>query len=215
MTEAQPPIAKQVDHLSAVHGEPRADPYFWLRDRDDPDTLAYIEAENAYTRQMMAPAAALEERVFAELRGRLKEADLSVPERIDDFWYYSRMEEGRQYPLYCRKRGGLDAAEELLLDLNLLAEGQAYCRLGAFEPSPDHRLLAYAVDFTGAEEFTLRIKDLASGELLPDEVPATYYSLEWSNDSTALFYRICARNPRPLWARDAWHQWLDKYKQVF
>ncbi|HEY1016342.1 MAG TPA: S9 family peptidase [Herpetosiphonaceae bacterium] len=197
MTEFHPPIAKRIEHLTDVHGETIADPYFWLRDRDDPDTLAYIEAENAYTRQAMAPAAALEERIFAELRGRLKETDLSVPERIDGYWYYSRMEEGRQYPIYCRKQGGLEAPEQVLLDLNLLAEGQPFCRLGAYEPSPDHRLLAFSVDFTGSEEYTLRVKDLASGELLPDEVPGTYYSLEWSNDSQSLFYSVLDETMRP------------------
>lgn len=194
---ADPPIARIIPHETRHHDDVHIDHYFWLRDRNDSNVLAYLEAENAYVEAALADTKALQEQLYAEMRGRIKETDLSVPEQRDDYFYYSRMAEGKQYPLFCRKHGSLDAAEEVLLDQNELAEGQAYCRIGAYKVSPNHQLLAYSVDITGAETYTLHVKDLASRHVLPDQVPNTYYGLEWANDNQTLFYTLLDGAMRP------------------
>jgi len=142
----QPPVAPRRSHATAFHGIARQDDWFWLRDREDPEVRRYLEAENAYTECVMAPVRALEDRLYREMVARIQETDLSVPERDDDWLYYHRTEEGKQYPIYCRRHGSMEAPEEILLDENVLAEGHAYFRLGTFEVSPDHRRVAYAVD---------------------------------------------------------------------
>jgi oligopeptidase B len=192
-----PPVARMVPRVETVHGETRVDDYFWLRDRSNPEVLDYLNAENRYTRAVMQHTEGLQELLFQEMRGRIKETDLSVPERIDDYFYYSRTEIGGQYPILCRRRGSLDAAEEILLDQNPLASDHPYFRLGASEVSPDHRLLAYSVDITGAEEFTLYIKDLATGELLSERVERTSHGVAWANDSRTLFYTVLDQARRP------------------
>jgi oligopeptidase B len=186
-----------VPRVQTVHGETRVDDFYWLRDRSDPEVIAYLEAENRYTGAIMRPTEALQERLYQEMRGRIKETDLSVPERIDEYYYYSRTEAGGQYPILCRKRGSLEAREEVLLDQNPLAVGHAYFRIGDTEVSPDHRLLAYSVDTSGAEEFTLFIKDLATGELLPDALVKTSPGVAWANDSRTLFYIVLDQARRP------------------
>jgi oligopeptidase B len=196
--EQQPaPVARVTPRVETVHGETRVDDYFWLRDRSDPEVLAYLDAENRYTRAVMQHTEALQEQLFQEMRGRIKETDLSVPERIDDYFYYSRTETGGQYPILCRRRGALEAPEEILLDQNPLAAAHAYFRLGASEVSPDHRLLAYSVDTSGAEEFTLYIKDLTTGELLAERIERTSHGLAWANDSRTLFYTVLDQARRP------------------
>ncbi len=199
---AEPPVARAILRESTIHGETRVDEYFWLRNREDPEVLAYLEAENAYTAAVMRPTEPLQERLFAEMRGRIKETDLSVPERIDGWLYYHRTEEGAQYPIYCRRPAPSEsaddaAAEEVLLDLNPLAAGHEYFRLGAFEVSPDHRMLAYAVDTTGAESFVLYVKDLASGALLAETIGNVSPSLAWANDGRTLFYVVLDDARRP------------------
>ncbi len=163
---SQPPIARVVPKEIAVHDDTRIDNYFWLRDRTDPDVVAYLEAENRYTEELMAPAQALREKLYKEILGRIQETDLSVPVKRDEYFYYTRTEEGKAYSIHCRKHGSLEAAEEILLDSNVLAEGQKYFRVGNFAVSPDHRLLAYSIDTEGDEAYTIFVKDLASGELL-------------------------------------------------
>jgi oligopeptidase B len=191
------PLAPVVPRVETVHGEARVDDYFWLRDRTNPDVLAYLDAENRYTRAVMQHTEALQEQLFQEMRGRIKETDLSVPERIDGYFYYSRTEIGGQYPILCRRRGSLEAPEEILLDQNPLAADHLYFRLGASEVSPDHRLLAYSVDTSGAEEFTLYIKDLTTGELLAERIEKTSHGLAWANDSRTLFYTVLDEARRP------------------
>jgi oligopeptidase B len=186
-----------VHHVDVRHGDIRPDEYRWLQNRNDPEVLAYLAAENEYTRLSMRHTEPLQERLYHELVGRIQETDLSVPERIDDYLYYSRVEAGRQYPLLCRKRGGEDAPEEVLLDLNALAAGQPYFRLGAYEPSPDHRLLAYSVDLNGAEQFTLQVKDLVTGGLLAERIEDTARGLAWAGDSLTLFYTVLDAAKRP------------------
>ncbi|MGI9498836.1 MAG: S9 family peptidase [Geminicoccaceae bacterium] len=193
----RPPVAKTVDHETEIHGYRRRDPYAWLKDKSDPEVIEHLEAENAYALGMMAHTEALQRTLYDEMIGRIQETDLSVPVRIDAYLYYSRTEEGRQYPIFCR-RSGDEAEEEVLLDLNVEAEGFDYLSLGLFEVSPDHRILAYALDTTGAESYTLRFKDLAGGEVLDDEIEGVSYSLEWANDSRTVFYTIEDHAKRPF-----------------
>ena len=196
-----PPSAPQRRHTITVHGDERIDPWYWLREQDDPATMAYLRAENAHTEAFLAPLSAeggLQEAIYSEIRGRIKEDDNTVPEKEDDFYYYVRYEEGGQYPIYCRKQGGEDGPETVLLDVNQLAEGHDYTRVGAFENSPDHRLVAYGVDLDGSEQFTIQIIDLETGETMPDTIPNTYYSLEWANDSQTFYYSILDEHHRPV-----------------
>jgi len=206
----EPPVARRVPRTGALHGERWTDDYFWLRNREDPEVLAYLEAENRYTEAVMRPTEELRQRLFAEMRARIKESDLSVPERLDGWLYYHRTETGAQYPIYCR-RPATDppvlppfgpsvvpsAGEEILLDLNPLAAGHDYFRLGAFEVSPDHRLLAWSVDTTGAESFTLYVKELATGALLAETITNVSAGVAWANDSRTLFYVVLDDARRP------------------
>ena len=194
---AEPPVARAVPRATTVHGETRMDEYFWIRNREDPEVLAHLEAENAYTAAVMRPTEPLQERLFAEMRGRIKETDLSVPERLDGWLYYHRTEAGAQYPIYCRRPVDDAAAEEILLDLNPLASGHAYFRLGGFEVSPDHEKLAYSVDTSGAESFTLYLKDLATGSLLAETIINVSPSIAWANDSRTVFYVVLDEARRP------------------
>ena len=178
-----------------VNGDTRVDNYFWLRDRKDPDTIAYLEAENQYTKEKLEHTEALQAALYTEMLGRIQQTDLSVPVKRDEYFYYTRTEEGKQYAIHCRKKGA--APEEVLLDCNLLAEGQKYFRLGAFIASPNHRLLAYSVDFEGDEMYTVRVKNLESGELLADEIPNTSYTLEWAADNATFFYTVLDEALRP------------------
>jgi len=197
VTLIAPPAAKIASKKITLHGDTREDPYFWLRDRSDPDTIPYLEAENAYTQAMMAGTENLQAQLYDEMLGRIKQTDMSVPVKRDKYFYYTRTEEGKQYSIYCRKTGSLDAAEDVLLDANMMAEEQKYFRVGVFAPSPNHALLAYSVDLSGDEIFTIRIKNLETGALLPDEIPGTSYSLEWANDSATFFYTILDEAKRP------------------
>jgi oligopeptidase B len=195
---ATPPGAKSVPKEITLHGDARVDNYFWLRDRaDDPDVIPYLEAENRYTEEVMAPTKPLQETLYREILGRIQETDITVPVKRDDFFYYTRTEEGKAYSIQCRKHGGLDASEEILLDSNALAEGQKYFRLGNFAVSPDHRLLAYSIDVEGDESYTIQVKNLATGELLPDRIAKTYYTLEWANDNRTFFYTVLDEAKRP------------------
>jgi oligopeptidase B len=197
----EPPSARQIPHERTYHGDTVVDEYAWLADKDDPDTMAYLKAENAYTESTTAGLSSLQDEIFAEIKARTQESDLSVPVRKGAWWQYARTVEGQQYAVHCRRavRPGevippltedgqpLDG-EEVLLDDNELAAGAGFFALGAYRPSPDWRWLAYSTDFTGEERFTIRIKDLATGTLLPDEIPDTYYGCSWSLDGSVLFY---------------------------
>ncbi|MCK4428092.1 MAG: S9 family peptidase [candidate division Zixibacteria bacterium] len=195
--DVPPPVAKVIFKADTLHGDVRIDNYFWLREKSNPEVIKYLEVENEYTEVMMKHTKKFQERLYEELLGRIKETDLSVPEKIDDYYYYSRTEEGKQYPIYCRKKGSLDAKEEILLDQNALAKGHDYFGIGAFKISPDHQLLAYSVDTTGSETYTLYVKDLNTGELLKDEIQNTYYSVEWANDNKTILYTTLDEAKRP------------------
>ncbi len=192
------PIAPQRPHTITTHGDERADPWFWLREQEDPQTMEYLRAENAFTEAFMQPLEAFQEVIYAEIRGRIKEDDNTVPEKEGDFYYYVRFEEGGQYPIYCRRQGSDDGLETVLLDVNQLAEGRDYTRVGAFRNSPDHKLAAYGVDFDGSEQYTIRLLDLETGQTLPDAIPGTYYSIEWANDNRTFYYSVLDEHHRPV-----------------
>ncbi|MCW2906878.1 MAG: oligopeptidase [Actinomycetia bacterium] len=203
---AAPPAAARVPAERTHHGDTVIDEYSWLAGKENPETIAFLDAENAYTEAMTAAQAPLCDTIFGEIKARTQETDLSVPSRKGGWWYYSRTVEGKQYALHCRRAvrpadtgppgtgddGRLDGGpldgEEVLLDGNALAGDGQFFSLGAFSVSPDGRLLAYSTDFAGSERFTLRVKDLASGETAPDEIPGTFYGGAWSADGSALFY---------------------------
>ncbi len=182
-----PPVAPRQPHTTSVHGEVREDPYHWLREKDAPEVLAYLAAENAYTDAMMAPSKPLQRRLYREMVARMRETDMGVPWREHGWLYWSRTRRGLQYPVWCRRRDVPRSKEEVILDLNALAQGHAYLGLGALDVSPDGTQLAWSQDVTGFREYTLRVKDLATGEVLPVEIPKTR-SVAWSRDGTVLFY---------------------------
>ncbi|MDT8304592.1 MAG: S9 family peptidase [Anaerolineae bacterium] len=183
-----PPIAPRHSHEIVTHGHKRVDDYYWLREKENEDVIAYLEAENSYTAAMLKEAEGLQKTLYEEMVGRIQETDQTVPVRIDDYYYYSRTEEGKQYPIYCRKHGSVEAPEEIMLDLNRLAEGHDYLRMGIFRVSPDHRLLAYSIDTSGAEQYTVFFKRVEDGTLLRDQIENTSYSAEWAADSSTFFY---------------------------
>ncbi len=193
-----PPVAPRRPASVVVHGDVRIDEYAWLRNREDPAVLAYLEAENAYTDAMMAPVDDLREQLFAELVGRIKEDDTTVPEERDGWLYYLRTETGRQYPSVCRRRSGAgQVIETIVLDQNARAVDHDYYRVASMDVSPDHRLLAWTEDSTGAEEYVLRVKEIASDTILPDAIPGTSGNVAWSADSTALYYVTLDSAHRP------------------
>lgn len=200
-TETRAPIAKRIPTERTHHGDTVIDEYAWLRNRDDPDTMAYLKAENEYAEAATAHLAELRETLFAETKRRTQETDLSVPARKGGYWYYHRTVEGQQYSIVCRRpvaEGETDPpltvdgapleGEQVMLDCNQLAQGHDFFALGTLEVSPDGRWLAYSTDFSGDERFTLRIKDLTTGEDLADEIPGTFYGTAWSADGSTLFY---------------------------
>ncbi|MFQ6027311.1 MAG: S9 family peptidase [Dehalococcoidia bacterium] len=194
----QPPKAPQKPRELVTHGDIRNDPWFWLRDLEDADTLEYLKAENAYTEAVMKPTEESQQQLFEEMRARIKEDDSSVPEKEGEYYYYTRFAENQQYPIHCRKRHSLDGEEEVLIDVNELGQGQDYIQVGFWENSPDHHWLAYAADNDGSEQYTIYVKDLDTGELLADTIPNAYYSLEWASDSQTFFYNVLDQNHRPV-----------------
>ena len=157
-----PPEAPVLPVTHCNHGDERVDHYYWLQERDNPAVLAYLEAENRYTEAMLNHTEALQVTLYDEMKSRIKETDDSVPVAHGGYFYYYREEKGKQYRIYCRRKGSLDANEQILIDLNEEAEGRDYLRMGNFKVSPDHSLLAFALDTDGSETFTLQVKNLAT-----------------------------------------------------
>ena len=211
---AQSPIAQRVPLTRTYHGDTLIDEYAWLENKDDPAVVAYLTDENEYTDQVTSHLESLRSSLFDEIKSRTQETDLTVPARKGNYWYYSRTVEGQQYRIYCRlavKPGQTDppltaageplAGEEILLDENELAAGHDFFALGTFNISPDDRMLAYSTDVTGDERFTLRIKNLVTGELLPDEIANTFYGSAWATDNATFFYLTVdeAWRPHRVW----------------
>jgi len=195
-----PPIAAKHPEILVAHGDQRVDEYYWLRDRNHPDVIAYLEAENAYTTAEMQHTQALQTALYDEMLGRIQETDLSVPYRKGDYYYYTRTETGKAYPIYCRKHGSLNGPEDILLDQNVLAEGLDFLSLGVLAVSPNHQVLAYSTDTTGAERYTLRFLNLKTREHFPEEIPDTA-AIAWGNDNQTVFYAQLdeANRPYKLW----------------
>lgn len=182
----QPP--RKVPHIHEHHGEKRPDDYFWMRERDTEPVLEYLKQENRRTAEALNPVAALEKKLFLEMKSRIKEEDSSVPVFDSGFYYYSRFQAGLEYQIHCRRQGGMDAAEEIILDENAEADGQAYYAVGDAQVSPDQKILGYSVDLVGRRIYTIRFKDLASGKMLPDKIEAVTGELCWAADNKTVFY---------------------------
>ena len=186
--EDSPPVCKVDPTRLEKHGQVRVDNYYWLNQRENPDVIAYLEAENAYTDARMAHTKALEDALFEEIKGRIKQNDESVPYKLDDYYYYYRYEDNKEYPIYCRKKGSLDANEEITIDVNALAEGHEFCSVRGLEVSSRQDLLAYAVDTVGRRIYTIKFRNLDSGENLADEISTVTGGMAWASDNKTLFY---------------------------
>lgn len=200
MSQPQPPLAERRDHTLEKHGHTRIDPYYWLNQREDPKVIAYLNAENAYTEAQSAAWKPLADKVFEEIRSRIKEDDQSVPYQDGNYWYYTRYEQGEQYPIYARRKGSMQAPEELLIHGPELAKGQAFFAVGGLKVSENDQYLAYAIDFVGRRQYTLFIKDLTTGQLLKENFPNVTPNFVWGNNNRTLFYT--KQDPETL----RWHQ---------
>jgi oligopeptidase B len=184
-----PPVAKKLPKVTEINGHKLVDDYFWLRDKQNPDVRAYLDAENAYTDAVMKSTESLQKKLYDEMLSRIKETDVEVPYKFGDYFYYTRTEAGKQYSIRCRKKGSMDAPEEIILDLNELGKGQAFISLGAFAVTDDGNLLAYTTDSTGFRQFTLAVKDLRTGKTLTDHAERVG-SVAWANDNKTIFYTV-------------------------
>jgi len=184
-----PPVAKKAPKTTEINGRTMVDNYYWLRDKKNPEVKAYLEAENAYTDAVMKPTEGLQKKLYDEMLSRIKETDIEVPYKEGDYFYYSRTEAGKQYQIHCRKKGDMDAPEEVVLDVNEMAKGQKFMSLGAYNVSDDGNLLAYTTDNTGFRQYSLAVKDLRTGKLLPDHAERVG-SVVWANDNKTIFYTI-------------------------
>jgi oligopeptidase B len=225
MSSSRPPIAPRRPHELVAHGRVRVDDWYWLADRSDPAVLAYLEAENEYTQEVLAPTEGLQGSLFEEIKGRVQETDAGPPSRHGPWWYFSRTIEGKQYPIMCRRpdparaltaaqvtveartRPAQDAGEQVMLDENLLGAGRDYMAVGVFDVSPDHAVLAYAVDLDGSESYTLRFRELSRGTDLADVVEGVYYGSAWALDNRTFFY------VRPDEAMRPWQVWRHQLGQ--
>ena len=195
-----PPVAKKVPHTTNVHGMTLSDDYFWMRDKKNPEVISYLEAENAYTDAMMKSTAALQEKLYKEMLSRIKETDQNVPYPLDGYLYYTRTEQGKQYPTYARRKGSMSAPEEVLLDLNEMVKGHPFMSVADFEVSDDTNLLAYSTDSTGYREYTLNVKDLRTGAAT--KIAERVSSVAWADDNKTLFYVVdhpVNKNPYQLY----------------
>jgi oligopeptidase B len=185
----KPPVATKSPHVETLHGDRRVDDYFWLREKSNPAVRQHLLAENAYAEAVLAPLAGLREKLYQEMLGRIKQTDQDPPYRRGGHWYYTRTEEGKQYPIHCRRKGAMDAPEQVLLDVNQLAQGERFMSLGGSRPSDDARLFAYSTDNTGFRQYRLFVKDLETGATrgpLADKVG----SFAWAADNQTLFYTV-------------------------
>src|SRR4051812_4197219 len=195
--ETARPVAPKVPHMLKLHEDTLQDEYFWMREKDNPKVRAYLEAENAYTDSYMKPTESFQKALYDEMLGRIKETDLSVPYREGGWWYYSRTEKGKQYPIYCRRKGGMDAPEQVYLDVNELAKAEKFMSVAHLEVTDDGNTLAYTTDNTGFRDYTLWIKDLTTGRVYPEKVDRVS-SVAWAADNKTLFYTTTDPAKRPF-----------------
>ena len=188
MTTPVPPQAKIIPRRLEQHGQVRIDDYYWLNDRSNPEVLAYLQKENDYSTAQGLHTADLEKTLFEEIKGRIKQTDLSVPFKQGDYVYYVRYEEGKEYTLYCRKKGSVSSPEEIMIDGNELAKGHEYFSLGNWMVSSGQDILAYAIDTQGRRIYSIGFKNLTTGEILSDVILSVTGNIEWGNDNRTLFY---------------------------
>ncbi len=187
-THMEAPVAAKKPKELTIHGDTRIDNYYWLRERENPEVIAYLEAENSYRELVMKDTKGFQNELFDEIVGRIKQTDESVPYRKNGYYYYTRYVEGMEYPVYCRKKGSLEAEEEILANVNEMAQGHAYYQVGGMSVSPDNRYLAIGIDTVSRRKYTIYIKDLETGKMLDDQIPVTTGGASWANDSKTLFY---------------------------
>src|SRR3989442_2927890 len=213
-TTPQPPMAEKKPKVTKIHGETLVDDYFWLREKSNPQVLEHLKAEDAYAQTFMKPTALLQEKLYKDMLSHIKQTDVNVPYRQGGYFYYTRTEEGKQYPIFCRKKGRTDAKEEIVLDQNELAKGQKFMSVGAFSPSDKGNLLAFSTDNTGYRQYTLRIKNLNTGEMLPEKIERVD-DVAWASDNKTIFYvtedAVTKRNDK-LWRHVLG---TDKYELIY
>lgn len=188
MTKATPPVCKVVPHEMTKHGDTRIDNYYWLNQREDQDVIDYLNAENAYVDQVMKPTEALQASLYEEIKGRIKQEDESVPYLMNGYYYYSRTKPETEYFLYCRKKGSMEAEEEVMLDVNAMADGYEYYQVGGTSVSPDNKWLAFSVDTVSRRQYIIYFKNLETGEVLEESIPNTSGGIAWANDNRTVFF---------------------------
>ncbi len=193
-----PPRAKKDPKALSIHGDTRIDPYFWLRERDNPEVIATLEAENAYCDSAMAHTEKLQSTLYREMTGRIRQDDSSVPYGYRGYYYYSRFEKGGEYPIYARKKGSPQGREEVMLHVPEMAKGREFFQVTGLSVSPDNRILAFGVDTLSRRKYTIRFKDLETGRMLPDEMPNTEGQAVWANDGKTVFYTVKDSTLRPF-----------------
>ncbi|WP_294274514.1 S9 family peptidase [uncultured Chryseobacterium sp.] len=182
------PQAKKIEKTLEIHGDQRMDPYFWLNERENPEVIRYLEEENSYADFIMKDTEELQEELFEEMKSRYKKDDESLPYFFNGYWYIVRYEEGKEYPIFCRKQHSLDQPEEIIVDVNILAEGENFFEVGSVAVSPDNRLASFSADNIGRRIYTINFKNLETGEILPDKIPNTTGKAVWANDNRHVFY---------------------------
>jgi len=196
-TAATPPVADQIAKELTIHNDTRIDNYFWLRDRENPKVIEYLTAENNYLESVMAHTEKLQQKLFDEIVGRIKQTDMSVPYKSNGYYYYTRFEEGKEYPIHCRKKDTLEAPEEILLNVNDMANGHAFYQVQGLDVSEDNLFLSFGVDTVSRRKYTIYFKNLSTGEILPDQIPNTTGDAAWANDNKTVFYATKDSTLRP------------------
>jgi oligopeptidase B len=182
------PVAKKKPKELIIHGNKRTDNYYWLNERENSEVISYLEAENEYTSTVLKPTEELQDKIYKEIVGRIKQTDMSVPYFVNGYFYYTRYEEGKEYPVYCRKEESLDNKEEVLLNVNEMAEGHEYYQVAGITVSPDNKKIAFGVDTVSRRIYTVYLKNLETGEVLEENIPNTTGSAYWANDNKTLFF---------------------------
>ncbi|GAF83153.1 unnamed protein product, partial [marine sediment metagenome] len=182
------PVAKKIPKELTIHEHHRIDNYYWLNERDNPDVIEYLKAENEYKDAVMKHTEEFQQKLYDEILGRIKQTDMSVPYKFQDYYYYTRFEEGGEYPIYCRKKGSLEADEEILLNVNEMAEGYNYYHVAGLSVSSNNNLISYGVDTISRRKYTIHFKDLTKGKILSDKIPITTGRAAWTNDNKTVFY---------------------------
>mgnify|MGYP000288590296 FL=1 len=186
----KPPKANKIPKTLEIHNDFRVDNYYWLNDKDNPEVIAYLNAEIAYTKQMMAHTEDFQKTLFEEMKSRIKEDDTSVPYKLNGYWYITRYEKGKDYPVYIRKKETLEAAEEILFDCNEMAKDYTYFNLGSIAISPDNKMACFSTDIVSRRQYTIQIKNLVTGAIYSDKILNTTGSAVWANDNSTLFYSM-------------------------